>query len=291
MLRTTKGTHLIVPREVLPVQDAVVLRTPQDNRVMFVIPWGQTSIIGTTDTDYTERPDHVTPDRHDTAYLLEAVQQMMPQANVSETDILSAYAGVRPLVAAGGKHPSAVSREHVIAESPSGLITIAGGKLTTHRAMAEQLIDRVQTKLMRDFGVAPHAHSVTSDLPLVESVELDLPDVPPEVAVHLVSAYGPDAIEILRLCETDASLFAPVVEGLPYIRAEALYATQHEMSVTLNDFLIRRTHVIYESRDGGLLQAGRLAADMGATLGWSDVRMEQEVARYEQQVSRTRRFR
>jgi glycerol-3-phosphate dehydrogenase len=282
---------LIVPRQVLPVDHAVLLRTAQDNRVIFVVPWGSTSIIGTTDTDFSDRPDHVTPDRQDTTYLLEAVHELMPQTEVSEADVISAYAGVRPLVAARGKRPSAVSREHVIAESPSGLITIAGGKLTTHRAMAEQLIDHAQKKLMRDFGVASRSHSPTIDLPLVEAVELDLPDAPPDVAAHLVHTYGADTLEILRLCEADEALCMPVVQGLPYIRAEAVYATQHEMSVTLNDFLIRRTHVIYESKDGGLLQAGSLAAEMGARLGWSNIRMEHEVARYEQQVSQTRRFR
>ncbi len=288
MLRPTKGAHLIVPRARLPVCDAVVLRSPRDRRPLFVIPWGEFTIVGTTDTDYAGRPEDVAADGDDCAYLLEAVQALMPQARVEASDVISAYAGVRPLIAADADHPSAVSREHAIVEAKSGLMTIAGGKLTTHRRMAEQLIDRVQAKLVRDFGIAPKSAARTLNAPLATPEEIALPDVPEPSARHLVNAYGPHAIEVLRVAASRSGLADPIAPDLPYLRAEVVYAVEREMAVTLCDALMRRTHTLYESRDGALLQAGALAADMGALLGWDDEQMQREVAAYEKQVARAR---
>jgi len=286
MLRPTKGAHLIVPREKLPVEHGIVLRSRCDNRAMFVIPWGDFTLIGTTDTDYAGPLEEVAAAQADCAYLLECVHDLMPEARVDEPDVISAYAGVRPLIAANDGSPSAVSREHAMVESQSGLITIAGGKLTTHRAMAEQLVDRVQTKLLRDFGMPPKASSRTPNLPLAAPGEIVLPDLPEKVARHLVEAYGADLAKVLRLGANE-----PIVSGLPYLRAEAAYAVEHEMAMTLCDFMMRRTHLMYETNDGALLQAGLIAADMGARLGWDDARMQHEMAVYEKQVMRARAFR
>ncbi len=291
VLRPTKGAHLIVPRPKLPIRDAIVLRSPRDNRPIFVIPWRDFAIVGTTDTDYAGRPEDVAADRDDCAYLLDSVRALMPAAPIEESDVISAYAGLRPLIAADAESPSAVSREHAIVESRSGLITIAGGKLTTHRAMAEQLIGQVQVKLMRDFGIAPKSTSLTASAPLAVSGEITLPDLPEKTACHLVEAYGADVIEILRIGASEAGMAEPIVPDLPYLRAEAIYAVENEMAMTLRDFMMRRTHIMVEARDGALLQAGALAADMGARLGWDDRRMESEVAEYEKQVMQTRAFR
>jgi glycerol-3-phosphate dehydrogenase len=205
--------------------------------------------------------------------------------------VISAYAGLRPLIADASENPSDVSREHVVVEAKSGLITIAGGKLTTHRAMAEQLVDQVQAKLLRDFGVAPKTGSRTLDAPLAASGEIALPDLPEKTAQHLVEAYGADVIDVLRIAQSRAGLLDAIDPGLPYLHAEALYAVESEMAVTLNDVMSRRTHLVYETADGALLQAGRVAADMGSVLGWDDARMQQEVAEYEKQVARARLFR
>jgi glycerol-3-phosphate dehydrogenase len=291
ILRPTKGAHLIVPRARLPVRQAVVLRAPRDNRVMSIIPWGDFVIVGTTDTDYADSPEGVAADREDCAYLLESVRTLMPQTRVEESDVISAYAGLRPLIASDADNPSAVSREHAIVEAKSGLVTIAGGKLTTHRAMAQQLIDRLQTKLMRDFGLAPKPASRTANTPLAVSGEIALPDLPEKTARHLVEAYGADVIDVLSVCQDDPVMAEPIVAGLPYLRAEAIYAVENEMALTLRDFLARRTHILLESNDGALLQAGAVAADMGARLGWDDVRMQHEMAEYEKQVAQARVFR
>lgn len=291
MLRPTKGAHFIVPRPKLPVRDAVVLRSPRDHRPLFVIPWGDFAIVGTTDTDYTCKLEEVAADRDDCAYLLESIHALMPAVQIGESDIISTYAGVRPLVAEDTDDPSAVSREHAIVESKSGLITIAGGKYTTHRAMAEQLIDRVQRKLLLDSGIAPKSASVTAATPLSTSGEIALPDLPETTARHLIEAYGVDVIEVLRLCEDDPALAQPIDPALPYLRAEVIFAAENEMALTLCDVLMRRTHTLYESGDGVLLQAGAIAAELGARLKWDDARMQREVAEYEIQVARTRAFR
>jgi len=291
MLRPTKGVHLIVPRAKLPTRDAVVLRSPADNRAMLVIPWGDFTIIGTTDTDYAGRPEEVAADRADCAYLLDTVHTLMPDAPVEESDVISTYAGLRPLIAADAANPSAVSREHAIAETKSGLVTIAGGKLTTHRAMAEQLIDRVQAKLLRDSGITPKSRSRTEDAPLAVSGSIALPDLPEKTAAHLVEAYGADVIEVLRIGASADGLDDPIVAGRPYLRAEAIYAVDNEMAVTLCDFLMRRTQIMYETVDGALLQVGTLAAEMGSRLNWDDARMQSEVAAYEKQVKLARTFR
>jgi glycerol-3-phosphate dehydrogenase len=290
-LRPTKGVHLIVPRASLPTRDAVVLRSPRDRRVMFVIPWGGFAIIGTTDTDYAGRPEDAAADRADCAYLLDCVHALLPGAPIEESDVISAFAGLRPLIAADADEPSAVSREHAIVETKSGLITIAGGKLTTHRAMAEQLIDRVQAKLLRDSGLTPRSRSLTADAPLAVSGDIALPDLPEKTGAHLVEAYGADVIEVLRIGASADGLADPIVAGLPYLRAEAVYAVENEMAVTLCDFLIRRTQIMRETVDGALLQAGALAAEMGHRLNWDDTRMQSEVGEYEKQVKLARIFR
>ena len=291
MLRPTKGAHLVLPRARLPIRNAIALRSPRDRRAMFLVPWGDCVIAGTTDTDYDGRPEDAVADRDDCAYLLEAVRELAPDARLDESDVISAYAGVRPLIAAGASHPSSVSREHAIVESKSGLITIAGGKLTTHRAMAEQLVDRLQDKLLRDSGITPRLACPTAGAPLEAGDDGAPLDAPGESAAHLVGAYGAGAVEVARIARSKRGWADRIAPGLPYLRAEAVYAAEHEMAVTLCDFLMRRTPIVYETQDGALLQAGALAADMGAILGWSDEQMEREVAEYEKQVMLARAFR
>ncbi|HKZ84520.1 MAG TPA: glycerol-3-phosphate dehydrogenase/oxidase [Anaerolineae bacterium] len=291
VLRPTKGAHLVVPRARLPIRSAIAVRSPRDRRAMFLVPWSDFAIVGTTDTDYDGRPEDAVADRDDCAYLLESVRGLAPEVRLDEADVISTYAGVRPLIAVEGRRPSSVSREHAIVESKSGLITIAGGKLTTHRAMAEQLVDRVQDKLLRDSGIARRLACPTANAPLAASGDIALPDLPEKTAAYLVEAYGADVIEVVRIAGSTVGWTDPIVPGLPYLRAEAIYAAEHEMAVTLCDFLMRRTHILHEAQDGALLHAGALAADMGAILGWDDERMQREVAEYEKQVMLARAFR
>lgn len=287
MLRPTKGIHLLIPSDRLPAHHAVIFTSPRDGRHMFVIPWKDFALIGTTDTDYQGDLDHPAADPGDVEYLLEAVNHLFPGARITEADIVSTFAGLRPLVAAPG-HPSAVSRTHVIVESPSGLVTITGGKLTTARRMAEEVTDRVQKRLAQR-GVAARSGCRTQE-PLegaqIETVEMEMPDG--RVARHLVETYGGDARWILGYIEENPALGEPIVPGLPYLLAEALYAVGHEMALTLGDVLIRRTHVIYDARDGGLGRARAVAEVIAPRLGWDAAEIERQLADYAAQVAQTR---
>ncbi len=291
MIRPTKGVHLIVPRARLRSQHAIIFSVPRDGRHIFLIPWGDFTLIGTTDTDHQGDLDNPAADLDDVEYLLEAIQQTFPGAQIKRDDIISTFAGLRPLVSAPGS-PSALSRAHVIVESQSGLITIAGGKLTTHRLMGQQLTDRVQKKLAEEFGI--HAQSECRTKEVLEGTQIErvrASGVDEPAGKHLVEAYGSDATWVLAYAEENPSLGERIVPELPYLMAESLYGVQHEMALTLCDVLIRRTHVIYETRDGGLERARAVAELMAPRLGWDEVEIERQVETYAAQVALTQRWR
>jgi len=254
-LRLTKGVHIIVPRARLgTLQAAVVMLSPRDKRVLFAIPWDQHALIGTTDTDFEGLPDSVKPDDSDFEYLLEAANWFFPRARLEVTDIVGSYAGLRPLVAEEGKHPSKVSREEEIFESPSGLITLGGGKLTTHRLVAEQIVDLIEKRI----GISPvreRKSYTTGTKPLPGGRAQDPQAVAREIisrngyglsddqVSHLVGRYGSRIEEVLGLLAGRLDLRQLLVPGMPDIWAEAEFAVRSEMAQEPEDILIRRTHV------------------------------------------------
>ncbi|MEA3339764.1 MAG: glycerol-3-phosphate dehydrogenase/oxidase, partial [Chloroflexota bacterium] len=277
IIRPTKGIHLLVPRARLQSQHAIIFPVPSDGRHIFLIPWGGFTLIGTTDTDYQDDLDNPAATLDDVEYLLAAVRHTFPGAQIGRDDVISTFAGLRPLVSAPGD-PSALSREHVILENDSGLVTIAGGKLTTHRLMGQKLTDLVQKRLAKKFGV-PAASECRTKEPLdgaqIERVLAG--DVSGEAGKRLVDTYGADAAWVLAYAEENPNLGERIVPELPYLMAEALYAVQHEMALTLCDLLIRRTHVIYEAWGGGLEQARAVAELMASRLGWDEAEIERQV--------------
>ncbi|GAB4399989.1 MAG: glycerol-3-phosphate dehydrogenase/oxidase [Anaerolineales bacterium] len=291
-IRPTKGIHLVFWRERLPSHHAIAFDSPRDGRHAFLIPWGQHTIAGTTDTDYTGDLDHPAADREDVAYMLEALDHNFPDAHVSEADIVSTFAGLRPLIYAEGGTYS-ISREHQIYRSPSGLITVAGGKLTTHRLMAEQIVDLAARVLAREHGVeAARPCSTRQALPGAEVVgdgAAWMED--PDVRAHLLDTYGADAAWIAAYVEENPALGERIVPELPYLMAEVLYAVQHEMALSLSDVLIRRTHVIYEVPDGGADRARAVAELLAPRLGWAAADMERELGEYSRQVALTQAWR
>lgn len=291
-IRPTKGIHLVFWRERLPSHHAIAFDSPRDGRHAFLVPWGQHTIAGTTDTDYRGDLDNPAADREDVAYMLEALNYNFPNARIGEGDIVSTFAGLRPLIYAEGGTYS-ISREHQIYRSPSGLITVAGGKLTTHRLMAEQIVDMATRVLAREHGVeATCGCSTRKMLPGAEIVG----DVAAWMAdrsaqEHLVDTYGSDAALIAAYVEENPELGERIVPELPYVMAEVLYAVQHEMAMTLTDVLIRRTHVLYEVRDGGRERARAVAALLAPRLGWTAADVERELAEYDRQVALTQAWR
>jgi glycerol-3-phosphate dehydrogenase len=291
MIRPTKGIHLMIPRARLHSQHAIIFGVPRDGRHIFLIPWNDFTLIGTTDTDYQGDLDNPAATLDDVEYLLEAMRHTFPGAQIGQDDIISTFAGLRPLVSAPGS-PSSLSREHVIVESQSGLTTIAGGKLTTHRLMGRQLTDLIQQKLAETFDV--HARSECRTQEPLEGAQVErvrVSGVDESTGRHLVNTYGSEATWVLAYAEENPNLGERIAPESDYLMAEVLYAVQHEMALTLCDVLIRRTHVIYEARDGGLGRARAAAELMGSRLGWDEAEIERQVSDYVAQVALTQNWR
>jgi glycerol-3-phosphate dehydrogenase len=291
-VRGSKGVHVSVPRERIGNLFAVTLIAPQDGRVMFVLPSRQHTIIGTTDSYDATAPEDVRATTADVAYLLDAANHYFPTAALTRADVVSAWAGVRPLAAFGARagDPSSASREHSIVESVSGLLRVTGGKLTTYRAMAEQVVDTIERALGR-----PHSPAVTATIPLMGG---DIRDVSEEVA-HAIAATGDTAIGprlvyaygtawhgVWSLTQADAGLGAAIEPGLPYVFGELLHAITHEHAATLGDLLIRRTPIAFETRDHGRVAAMRIAPVVARWLRWSAADVADAVAGYDAEVDR-----
>ncbi len=305
LLRTTKGVHVVVARERLPLRHAVVCNHPGDQRVLFAIPWGDRTYIGTTDTDYEGDPAEVACSGADVRYLLDCMARYFPGSQLVPADIVATWAGLRPLIASSGS-ASTVSREHEIHVDADGLITIAGGKLTTYRKMSGELVDRAVAMLRLTGGLkSPLTEAYTARQPLpgavgwpedddatrVEKLVKEVTPLDDAVAELLVATYGMRAMDVARLIAADPTLGEPMTPDRPERMAQVDFAVDRELARTVRDVLIRRTQLYFRDTEQGLLAAPKVAARMQAKLGWSDERREQEVAAYREEVARSRRWR
>ena len=297
ILRLTKGAHVTVPRRRLANEHAVTLLSPVDGRVMFVLPWGDLSYIGTTDTDADASPDGLRVTAADVTYLLRSANAAFPHAHLASNDVVSAWVGLRPLLRADHADPSQVSREHKVFASEQGLITIAGGKLTTYRVMARDVVDRVAARLHELDGrpLPPRAQTDTQPLPGGEAAELDVlgeaaraRGASDATARHLVASYGSEAAAVLNLVDRDRRLGDAIIAGRPEIWAEIAYAVERELAVRVQDVLVRRLHLFYEVPDHAQSVVTKVAARMKQLLGWDDVREAEELRDYFQVVERGR---
>ncbi|MEO7020426.1 MAG: glycerol-3-phosphate dehydrogenase/oxidase, partial [Ktedonobacteraceae bacterium] len=292
-IEPSKGVHLVFAREKLQVQqDAIVLPETDDKRILFLVPWESRVIFGTTDTGSGDL-DHPIATREDVHYLLKHLNRYIT-VDLSEADILSVYAGYRPLVLRhkATTHSSAsLSRTHAVLQSPSGLVSIVGGKLTTYRRMAQDTVDLLQR---RDSRKRQHP---TTNLPLLGSA--GWADTQSELASqasalgldeliidHLSSIYGTEIREIFRLIEEDATLAERLIADLPYIRAQVVHACRAEMAMTPYDVLARRTSLILEDRQRGLGVVDLVADLMRNELDWSPEQRARLVEEYRQVVQR-----
>jgi glycerol-3-phosphate dehydrogenase len=300
-VRASKGVHLVLPRSAINGDAGLILRTPSS--VLFVLPWGGHWIIGTTDTDWNLDRAHPAASARDIGYLLDQVNQWLERP-VSTSDIEGVYAGLRPLLAGEARpgrsphsmdeHTSKLSREHAVVEPMLGLMLVAGGKYTTYRVMAADVIDRVARRLGPD---VPSSH--TDQLPLLGadgyrplwSMRADVArrhGLPAGVLEHLLERYGSLSLELLTLIADDPALGRPV-EGAPeYLAAEIAYAASHEGALHLEDALTRRTRISIETAHRGADSARHAAALMGAVLGWDAARRDLEVERYLARVAAER---
>jgi glycerol-3-phosphate dehydrogenase len=286
--RGTKGVHIGVPRERLGNHGALTILSPIDGRVMFILPSGKMTIVGTTDTDYAGPLDTVRATPDDIAYLLRTANAYFPAAHLSPADVISAWAGVRPLVSDDASTPGAVSREHAIAWTAPGLLTVSGGKLTTYRAMAVDVVDAVMKSFDEPLRRAP-THRVPLPGGNISSFDTEVHRAQttigiPALAEHLVRSYGSEWRDVWAIVRHDHALAANISPGLPYIAAELHWAVQHEMALTLADLLIRRLHIAFETHDHGLAAAPAVARVVAPLLGWNTRRIEAELGRYGREV-------
>lgn len=252
----TKGVHIAVPADRVGNRAAITMLAHADQRVMFVLPGGTHTIIGTTDTETQERPDQVRATRADVQYLLDGANAYFPEAKLTPADVVCAWAGIRPLIASGNSgDPAGASREHAVTVGPRGVIAVTGGKLTTYRSMSEEVADEVQKHLGQ---ARTPSHTATRPLP--------------------GSASRPE--------DGDGRISERLVAALPYTVNDVLAAADHELACTIADVLIRRTHLAFETRDQGLSVASRVAELLALRLGWSAGDVARHLEDYRAEVAR-----
>jgi glycerol-3-phosphate dehydrogenase len=282
-VRPSKGVHIVVPRDIILMETGLLTRT--ESSVLFVIPWGDHWIIGDTDTEWQHDPGHPAASRADIDYLLAKANRMLRDP-ITPGDVEGVFAGLRPLVAARAGNTARLSRGHAIDSSAAGLTTIAGGKFTTYRVMARDLIDAAARDLARD--VPP---SRTHQVPLVgaagyaerwaaRQLIAERSGLPVAEIKRLLGRYGACTDDLLELIGRRPELGLPLRLAGGYLGAEVVYACTHEGAVRLDDVLARRTRIAFEVPYAGRRAAPQVAALMAAELDWDDERTGLEIAQY-----------
>lgn len=290
LIRPSRGTHLTFSSEDLPLRKTALVVPAGEGRMMFTLPWMGRTLVGTTDVEYEGDLTHVAPPTDDVEYILGALNDFFG-TQLTAANVTGAYAGVRPLIATGDPKKSVdISRTSEMYETESGMITMTGGKLTTWRPMAEQVVDRIVARERRE------APSRTEELPLglpVDPASLPVaPGVDDETAAHLAARYGFAAGEVISMIRSSPELAQRIVPDMPDPLAEVLMAVRNEQAQTIGDVLLRRTRL-------GLLSARELVAGagdvpmavqhvagvMGDELGWDASRREAESLEWERVAS------
>lgn len=288
-VRGSKGVHIAVPRARVGNREALTLLSPSDGRVLFALPAAEHAIIGTTDTFTKASPDDVHASNDDVRYLLDTANHFFPASRLTANDVVSAWAGIRPLVPTADDTPGGATREHLVSTTSDGVVTITGGKLTTYRIMANDVLDAVVAQLGRE--IAP---DVTAEVPLAGGDFPSLSALIDEVAVatgnrvlaaHFAETYGTRwPLVWAEIASGDGA--ERVDDSLPYVAGELRYAVRNELACTLGDLLVRRTHIAFETRDHGAAAAERAAAIVGPILGWDRDAQRGALASYANEIER-----
>jgi glycerol-3-phosphate dehydrogenase len=310
LLRRTKGVHVVLPRDRLPLARAITLISPVDGRVMFAIPWRGRSVLGTTDTDFTGSADEVAADASDVKYLCESGNGYFPGANLTPDDVIATWAGLRPLIAAPPDvDESKISREHEVFTRKDALVIIAGGKLTTYRRMARETVHKT-LELMHELGVDDGmavTRATTKTRPLPGAVGVEPPSLEGvaeigralmrdngldvDTATHLCGVYGARARELGAAIAGDRTLGERIDAELPYVWAEIDFAAKRDLARTLEDVLARRVPLLLVSRDQGLGVCERAAARLAQILDWNATTTARMIDAYRAEVALARRWR
>lgn len=307
VIRPTKGVHVVVPANSVGNVDGIGLKSIDDGRTFFVLNREDITLIGTTDTDYSNKKNGLPNEdlsfpycsQEDCDYLFRTVNFLFPKANLTYDDIISTYAGVRPLVMEEGKDESEVSRKHVILDTDDGLTTLCGGKLTTFRKMAEDLIyhliskdqsfaDKIPTKMKKkNYSRQPYLVNLTRKEwdTYLKSNSLDIAS---SITDYLYNQYGMGAKAILEKIKEQPDLGIPFIENHPFIPAEIHYILEHEMAIHLFDVLRRRTEIFMKVRhDHQQIIAEKIANLMAPVLGWDESQKSSEIRSYLEHIKRT----
>ena len=268
----SKGVHIVLPGDAIKSKDGIILKTPVS--VLFLIPWADKWIVGTTDTPYEGDRTKPVATQEDVQYILDQANRVLdPQLKAD--DIIGVFAGLRPLVAnKTGSATTKLSREHTVDRPAPGFVSIAGGKYTTYRVMAKDAVDLAVLDLRKLVN-----ESVTDKLPLIgadgyfalvqqTSKISENFSISEATVTHLLNRYGALIEEILAIIAADSSMSQRLIPELPYIKAEILHAVTHEGALSVEDVLLRRTRISFEAFDGGVDVAADVAKIIGAELGW-----------------------
>ena len=259
----SQGAHIVLDRLFLPGDSALMVPKTDDGRVLFAIPWHDHVVVGTTDTAREDKPLEPRALGAEIEFLLEHAARYLTRAP-GKADILSAFAGLRPLVGAGVQ-TSRISREHALLVSPSGLVTITGGKWTTYRAMAEETVSRAET-----VGGWPHRPSPTRGLRLHAASDT-------AASAARLNCYGADSATVNELLRSSPEFSQPLHARLPYLAGEVIWAARHEMARTVEDVLARRMRALFLDARAALEMAPAVAALLAKELGQNAAWHEQQL--------------
>jgi glycerol-3-phosphate dehydrogenase len=310
VLRRTKGVHVVLPRERLPLARAITLISPLDGRVMFALPWRDRSVLGTTDTDFAGTADEVAADAADVKYLCDSGNGYFPGANLTPDDVIATWAGLRPLIAAPPNvDESEISREHEVFTRNDGLVIIAGGKLTTYRRMAREAVNKT-INLLEELGDIDRnalKRDSTKNRPLPGAIGVEPTDLEGvaligrrlmnehkldvDTATHLCGVYGSRAIELGAMIVADRTLGERIDRELPYVWAEVDFAAKRDLARTIEDVLARRVPLLLTSRDQGLGVCERVGQRLAAIHGWDATALAAMLDEYKAEVELSRRWR
>ena len=268
----SKGVHIVVPQSAIHSKDGIILKTAVS--VLFLIPWGDKWIVGTTDTPYEGDRAKPLATQKDVQYILDQANRVL-EPKLKTEDIIGVFAGLRPLVANNATSATTkLSREHTVDRPAPGFVSLAGGKYTTYRVMAKDAVDLAVLDLRRIVS-----GSVTEKLPLIgadgyfalQQQALKIADgynISEATVTHLLDRYGSLISEILEIITENPEMAQRLIPDLPYIKAEILHAASHEGALSVEDVLLRRTRISFEASDSGLSAAETVAEIIGETLGW-----------------------
>jgi glycerol-3-phosphate dehydrogenase len=288
-VRPSKGIHLTVSADRLRVESAWLIPSLSERRFYFVVPWNGRVNIGTTDTDYEGDKDSPKAEAGEVSEILAAINSYFSGAQLAPSDVISSWAGLRPLISdPNARETAEISRKEELFETSDGLISISGGKLTTYRRMAERAVDLTVTRLSERFGIRAGAArtdevAINGGAMLRKELEKAVQHIVEneklsfQTAEHLVFTYGSNYGRLLEIMSEDERLREPLVEGLPQLYAEVVHAVRHEMAVTPADVLARRTRLAVLAGDGSLKCAPVAAYWMAKELGWDDQEMKRQI--------------